>query len=149
MKHWVDELSDREENLDRNPKAGIGTIAFRRVHKCVEECRKIYNDRHPDKTIPPPTVNEDGVLSIRFGEPKKQFGFQFRPGNPEFTRYLVIDDQQVEEKGELCVDSSGALWLSFHGIRTPLASVVRGTIQRYFFPNVPFNEAETGTQYYW
>jgi hypothetical protein len=148
MKHWVDELCDREENRAERPRGGLARIAFKRVLKSINASLTIYNKRHPEHTVKSEPTDGHGLMTVMLGPYSSRVGFEFREGNPNFNWRRIVKGTQVEEKGEIFVQpESGRMYLRFNGNNMPLGNVVRETLQPALFPNISFDEGETSDEY--
>jgi len=153
MRHWIDELSNREENREAKAKAQLSQLAFARIRECIEKCLEIYNRRHPTTASQSikPDVSSDGMLMRIIVRNRPAWGgFQFIAGKPEFTRYRFSEGEQLEDQGEVDIDKeTGTMQMMFDRTITPIENVVRGTLQSVLFPAIQITRAEGTPEYYY
>lgn len=141
MHHWVDELSDKEENRDFKAKGLLGFLAYQRVSKCVEDCLDIYNKRHPDRDS-----DKERLLDKTFQDANQKWimvggsprvGLEFVAG-PTFTRIRVDEKRERTERetGEVCLDADETMWLKFDGKCRGIDDVVQETLEPVLFSSV-------------
>jgi len=154
MRHWIEELSNREENREAKAKAQLSQLAFARIRKCIEECLEIYNKRHPPPTpsraLEPEIQGNGTLMTIAVRNSPAWARFEFIAGKPVFTRYRRFSDGiEEEDQGEVFIDETGTMQLMFDRNLTPIENVVRGTLQPVLFPAIPITSDDGTLEYYY
>jgi hypothetical protein len=149
MHHWIDDLSDREENRAAEPQA-LARIAFTRAKARIEECLAIYNKRHPKfQPLQSESTDDGRLMTVALGKYSARVGFQFRAGSPKVARYRLSEREYVTDHGELNIEpGNGRIRLTFNGTSRLLENVVRETLQPVLFPGIPLTEEDGVTEYY-
>jgi hypothetical protein len=145
MRHWVDELTNREENRHaQNQGAGLGRLAFQRVRQYIELSLDRYHERHPQNRIPATSDQTAELMQIMLGR-QSRVGFTFNNG-PHFELHR---GSLESVKGEVRIDpDDGRMYFMFGTQSTPLESIVHGAIRPILFPDLPITQEESTTEYY-
>ena len=144
MRHWIDDLYDREQNQKEKEEGGdLGRLAYDRVRDCIELCLKRYNDRHKPTVLEPilsRTVDDGTQMAIHVGKHPRTISFVFFAKRPIFK----LD----ELAGEIVIENGlGRMDLVLSGNGTPIENVVRAALQPILFPTIP-KEKDKLPEYY-
>jgi hypothetical protein len=130
IRHWVDHLSDIEENTAANTRE-LAAIAYRRVRDSVAECLEIYDKRHPPAKRFIVENEEDGdVMQIRIAG---RITLQFGSGSTTFSRWIGA----VQDDIEIVLDPDNVMWFELSSrTRMPVNDFVQRTLRPILFPAV-------------
>ena len=153
LRHWMDELSDKEQNRIAQSKGLLGQLAQDRVLSCIQECLRIYNGRHKGKDLridPNPNLESADLKWIRLVHPTG-IGFDFIIDRPTLTwHHLSREGKLVEDTVEILVieDETSPIYeemmllLRANGGMRTIDQIVRETLEPVLF-QTPFRPLES------